>query len=104
MRGKDVVSEEVIIGGGQPIGQRRLFQVTDAVHLQCDPVAAERHMLGGDGVSGIRVIQQRRREERGHMDRRKDQQEQRPGSRWSETKGILGRRLEGESEVIRHGC
>ena len=104
MGGKDVVSEEVVIGGSQPVGQRRLFQITDAVHLQRDPVAAARHMLGGDGVGGVGVIQQRRREERRHVDRGKDQQEQRPGSHWSEAKGILGRRLEGESEVIRHGC
>ena len=38
------------------------------------------------------------------MDRGKDQQQQRPGSHWSEVKGILGRRLERKSEVIRHGC
>ncbi len=34
MGGKYVVSEEVIIGGGQPIRQRRLFQVADAIHFQ----------------------------------------------------------------------
>ena len=61
-------------------------------------------MLGSDGVGGVGVIQQRRREEGGQMDGGKDQQQQRPGSHWSKVKGILGRRLERKSEVIRHGC
>ena len=47
MGGEYVVSEEVVIGGGQPIRQRRFFQVADAIHFQRDPVAAARHMLGG---------------------------------------------------------
>ena len=33
MGSKYVVSEEVVIGGSQPVRQRRLFQVADAVHL-----------------------------------------------------------------------
>jgi hypothetical protein len=101
---KYVVSEEVIIGGSQPIRQWRLLQIADAVHAQRYPVAAARHMLGSVGVRGVGVIQQRRREERRHVDGGKDQKQQRPGSRWSKAKGILGRRLEGKSEVIRHGC
>ena len=104
MGGKDVISEEVVIGSGQPIRQRRLFQIADAIYFQRDPVAALRHVLGGGGVGGIGVIQQRRRKKRGHMDGCEDQQQQRPGSHWREAKGILGGRLEGKSEVIRHGC
>ena len=72
--------------------------------LQGDPVAAARHMLGSAGMGGVGVIQQRGREERRHVDRGEDQQQQRPGSHRREAKGILGRRLEGKSEVIRHGC
>ena len=41
-----VESEEVVVGGGQPIRQRRFFQIADAIHFQGDPVAAARHILG----------------------------------------------------------
>jgi hypothetical protein len=56
MGGKYVVSEEVVIRGGQPIGERWLFQVADSIYFQRDPVAAERHMLGGAGVGSVGVI------------------------------------------------
>ena len=82
MGGEYVESEEVVIGGGQPIGQRRLFQVADAIHLQGDPVAAARHLTGRRGMGGIRVIQQGGRKERRHVHRGENQQQQRPGSHW----------------------
>jgi hypothetical protein len=59
--------------------------------------------LGGRGVVGIGVIQQRGRKERRHMDCGKNQQQKGPGTHWGEDWSILGRRLEGEGEVIRHG-
>jgi hypothetical protein len=37
------------------------------------------------------------------MDGDEDQQQQRPGTHRGEDWSILGRRLEGEGEVIRHG-
>ena len=103
MGGEYIESEEVVIGGGQPIGQRRLFQVTDAVHFQRNPVTAAGHILGSSRVGSICIIQQRRREERRHMHRGENQQQQRPGSHRRQGKAILGGRLEGKSEVIRHG-
>ena len=98
-----VESEDAVIGGGQPIRQRRLLQVTDAIHFQCHPVSAASHILGSSGVGGICVIQQRGRPERRHVHRGEDQQQQRPGSHRREGKAIFGRHLEGKSEVIRHG-
>ena len=99
-----VESEEAVIGGGQPIRQRRFFQIADAIHFQRHQVSAASHILGSSGVSGICVIQQGGRPERRHMHRGEDQQQQRPGSHRREGKAIFGRHLEGKSEVIRHGC
>ncbi len=71
--------------------------------FKSDPVATARHMLGSAGVGGVGVVQQRRSKERRHVNCGEDQQQQRPGSHGREDKGILGRGLEGKSEVIRHG-
>ena len=103
MGGEYVESEEVIVGGSQPIWQRWLFQVTNAIHFQGDPVAGVRHRLGGNRVVGVGVIQQWGSKECRHMDGGENQQQQRPGTHWGEDWSILGRRLEGEGEVIRHG-
>ena len=58
MGGEDVVAEEVIVDGDEPVGQRRLFEITDAVDVQRDPVAADGHVLGGIGVRGVGVVEQ----------------------------------------------
>ena len=75
MGGKDVVAEQMVIGSGQPIRQRRLLQVADAIHLERDPVAALCHMLRGGGVGGVGVVEQRRREQGGEMHGNEDQQQ-----------------------------
>ena len=103
MGGEYVESEEAVVGGSQPIWQRRLFQVANAIHFQRDPVAGARHRLRGGRMVGIGVIQQRGRKERRYMDGGENQQQQRPGTHWGEDWSILGRRLKGEGEVIRHG-
>ena len=76
MGGEYIESEDAIIGRSQPIRKRRLFQVTDAIHFQGDPVAAAGHILGGSRVGSVGVIQQGRSEERRHMDRGEHQQQQ----------------------------
>ena len=80
MRGEDVIAEDMVVDGGEPVGKRRLFQIADAVDLQRDPVAGERHVLRGIGVGGVGIIQQRRREERRKIDGEPDQQQDRPGA------------------------
>ena len=80
MGSKDVVAKEPVIDRHQPVGQRRLLQIANAIDLEGDPVAGERHMLGCAGMVGIGVIQQRRGEKGGQVNRGEDQQQQCPGS------------------------
>ena len=103
MGGKDIVTEEMVVNRNQPVGQGWFFQVADAIHLQSHPVAAVRHVLGGGSMVGIGIVEQGWGEERRHMHRGKDQQQKGPGSPGRKTEGILGRRLEGKCEVVRHG-
>ena len=98
-----VESEDAVVGSRQPVRQGWLFQIANAIHFQCDPVAGARHGLRGGRVVGIGVIQQWGRKERCYMDRDKDQEQQCPGTHRGEDWSILGRRLKGEGEVIRHG-
>ena len=100
---KNVESEEMIIRSGQPIRQRRFFQVTDTIHFQRNPVSAPGHILGGSRMVGVGVVQKRGRKERGNVHRSKDQQQQCPGSPRRKGNRVLGRRFKGKSEVIRHG-
>ena len=46
------------LSGDQPVGQRRLFEVADAVDVEGDPVAGVEHVAGGVGVGGVGVVEQ----------------------------------------------
>ncbi len=76
---KSVVAKEVIIDRGQPVGQRRLLEVANAIDGKRHPVAADGHVLRGVGVRSVGVVEQRRGKQRGKVNREKDEQEQRPG-------------------------
>ena len=80
MGGEYIESEEAVVGRRQPVRQRWLFQITDAIHFQRDPVAGARHGLRGVRVVGVGVIQQRGRKECCKMDGGEDQEQQRPGT------------------------
>ncbi len=54
--------------GGDPVGQRRLFEIADAVDVQRHPVAGLEHGLRGLGVGGVGVVQQRWSPQRGEED------------------------------------
>lgn len=54
--------------GGEPVGKRRLFQVADAVDVEGDPVSSGEHGLGGLGVRGVGVVEERRSESRGDVE------------------------------------
>lgn len=58
-------SEEAQTESGDPIGERRLFEITDAVHMESNPIAGAEHGLRGLGVRGIRVVEQWRIAKRG---------------------------------------
>ena len=58
MGGEDVVAEEVIVDGDHPVGERRFFEVANAVHVHRDPVSAGGDVLGGLGVGRVGVVEQ----------------------------------------------
>jgi len=60
MRGEDVLAEDAVVDGGQPVGQRRLLKVTDAVDVEGDPVSAGDDVLRGLGMRCVGVVEQRR--------------------------------------------
>jgi hypothetical protein len=68
MRGEGVEAEETEAEGDEPVGERRFFEVADAVDVEGDEVAGERHVAGGVGVGAIGVVEQRGGEERGEED------------------------------------
>ena len=78
--GKDVLAEDLVEAGDDPVGQRRLLDVADAVDLGGDPVAGLGHVLRGLGVGGVHVVQQRRREERSELHGGKDGRQKQPDS------------------------
>jgi CHAD domain-containing protein len=53
-------------------------------------------------MGGIRVVEERRRKQRGEVNRGEDQDQQGPRPDWREGKLFLGGRLEGKNEMIRH--
>jgi hypothetical protein len=68
MRGEGVEAEDAEAEGDEPVGEWCLLEVTDAVDLEGDEIAAEGHVAGGVGVGGVGVVEQRRGEERGEED------------------------------------
>jgi len=55
--GEDVVSEDVVVDGREPVRQRRLFKIADAVDAEGDPVSADGHVLGRVGMCGVGVVE-----------------------------------------------
>ena len=102
MGGKDVLAEDPVKAGVDPIGQRRLLKVADSVDLGGDQVACFGHMLRHLGVRGIGVVEQRRGKERGKLNGGEDRHQKGPCSQ-------RGRRLlsPGNGSGFnghRHGC
>jgi hypothetical protein len=58
--GPIVYSKNFEARGHGPVQEGRLFQVTDAIDVESDPVVTEHHFAGGFGVDGVGVIQKRR--------------------------------------------
>ena len=61
--GGGVDAEEFEAGGDGPVEERGLFEVTDAVGVEGDPVVAEEDLAGDFGVYGVGVVEQWRSEE-----------------------------------------
>ena len=82
MRGKGVEAEETEAKSAQPVGERRFFEIADAVDTKRDEIAGECHVAGGVGVGGVGVVEQRWREERSEEDDEPeaDENEQRGGA------------------------
>ena len=82
MRGKGVEAEETEAKGAQPVGERRFFEIADAVDTKRDKIAGEGHVTGGVGVGGVGVVEQRWREEGSEEDDEPeaDENEQRGGA------------------------
>jgi hypothetical protein len=101
MSGEHVVAEEVIVDGDDPVGQRRLFEIADAVDVHRDPVVAGGDVLGGLSVSGVGVVEKRGREKRGEINGNEKQKQQGPGA----PRGRVKRRLyRGSGRLLfRHG-
>ena len=68
VRGEGVLAEDAVQSGVEPIGQRRLLKIADAVDFHGDPVAAFGHVLRDLRVGGVDVVEQRRSEERSELD------------------------------------
>ncbi len=68
MRGEDVLSEDAIQSRVEPVRQRRLLEIADAVDLHGDPIAAFDHVLRDLRVRGVGVVEQGRSEERCELD------------------------------------
>ena len=90
MSGKNILAEDGVKRGVEPVGKRRLFEVADAVDLHGDPIAAFVHVLRDLGVGSIYVVEQGRGEKRGDLDTQKNGHEKRPRC---EGGGRLRRRL-----------
>ena len=73
--GKDIFAEDLIECAGEPVGQRWLFDVADAVDPGRYPVAVLGEVLRGLGMGGVNVVQQRRRKQRGELYGGKDRRE-----------------------------
>ena len=69
--GKGVLAEDLVGAGDDPVGQRRLLDVADAVDLRGDQVAGFSHVLRGLGMGGIHVVQQRGRRKARQIARRR---------------------------------
>ena len=58
--GEGVEAEDAEAEGDEPVGERRFFEVADAVDAEGDEVAGEGHVAGGAGVGGVGVVEQGR--------------------------------------------
>ena len=78
VRGKGVLAKNPVHAGHEPIRQRRLLNVADAVDLRRNQVAALGHVLRGLRVRRVHVVQQRRRKQRRKIHRDKNGRKQQP--------------------------
>ena len=78
--GKDVLAEDMVEAGVDPVGQRRLLEIADAVDFEGDEVAGFGHVLGGFCVAGVGVVEQRRGEKGGELHSSKNRKQEHPGS------------------------
>ena len=93
VRGEDVIAEDVIVDGGEPVGKRRLFQIADAIDLQASPnrrraPCAARHWHA----------RRRRRPAMAARKARQNGRRTRPGAGWSRRGGWKG------SAQVQHRC
>ncbi len=65
MNGEGIEAEDLEADGNEPVGKRSLLHVADSVDVESDPVSGEDHLACCAGVGGVRVVEQRRREESG---------------------------------------
>ena len=93
MRGEGVEAEEAEAEGDEPVGERRFFEVADAVDAEGDEVAGEGHVAGGVGVGGVGVVEQRRGEESGEEEDQPETAEEEQSDESDE--GFRCRRLPG---------
>ena len=82
MGGEGVEAEDFEADGDEPVGERSLFEVTDAVDVEGHPVSGEGHVAGGAGVGGVGVVEQRRGEERGEEEDSQRPKRVRTAFRW----------------------
>ena len=71
MNGEGVFAEDAKAEGGDPVGERRFFEVADAIDTEGDQVASEGHVAGGLAWVAS-ASSQRRSEEGGEEDSAKD--------------------------------
>ena len=87
MRGEGVLhARDFVDRGHDPVGQRRLLNVADAVDVRRNPVAGIGNVLSGLGVRGVHVVEQRRGPKRSKINRSKKRGKQQPD-------GARGKRL-----------
>src|ERR1700730_4045552 len=68
MCGEGVEAEEAEAEGDEPVGERRFFEIADAVDSESDEVAGEGHVTGGAGMRGVGVVEQRGGPEGGEVE------------------------------------
>src|SRR6202041_459731 len=86
--GEGVEAEEPEAESDQPVGQRRFFEVTDAVDMKGDEIAGEGHVARSAGVGGVGVIEQGRSEEGGEEEDEPETTEDQQSGRATRRGGI----------------
>jgi hypothetical protein len=90
VHGEGVDAEEAETDGDDPVGEGGFFEIADVVDAQGDPVAGQRHLACGVGVSAVGVVEDGRGEERGEEEDEPERGEKREDAGVSRLRSCVG--------------